>query len=148
MKFLYLFATLVLASCDIIYPMQFNGSDKYLYSTECGDIILSGKTFGTDDILIESHGQFSFALDSIRVLAYGQIVPRQKIEFYNNGVLLGDSIKEIMSNERSIIKVRLWNVVPLHYSKGKIFFLPSEFIHCKGSAVIQDTIVLTKGRRK
>jgi hypothetical protein len=113
MKYLYLLATLVLASCDTIYPLQFNGRDVYQYSTECGNIILSGKTFGTDDIFIESHGQFSFALDSIRLLEYGKVVPRQNIKFYSN-------------------------------SRGKIVLLPSNFIQCKGSAVIQDTIVVTR----
>lgn len=144
MKYLYLLATLVLASCDTIYPLQFNGRDTYQYSTECGNIILSGKTFGTDDIFIESHGQFSFALDSIRVLAYGKLVPRQKIKFYNKDVLLGDSINQMTTNENTSLHIKIWNECSLSYSRGKIFLLPSNFIQCKGSAVIQDTIVLTK----
>ena len=143
-KYLYLLAILVLASCDTIYPLQFNGRDVYQYSTECGNIILSGKTFGADDIFIESHGQFSFALDSIRLLEYGKVVPRQNIKFYSNDVLLGDSINQVTSNEKSSLHITIWNEGPLCYSRGKIVLLPSNFIQCKGSAVIQDTIVVTR----
>ena len=144
MKYLYLLATLALASCDTIHHLQFNGRDLYQYSTECGNVILSGKTFGTDDIFIESHGQFSFALDSIKILADGKVVPRQKIKFYNNDVLLGDSINQITKNERFSLHIKIWNDCSLSYSRGKIFLLPSNFIQCNGNAVIKDTVVVTK----
>ena len=144
MKYLYLLVTLLLASCDTIHSLQFDGRDTYQFSTDCGNILLSGKTFGTDDIYIETHGQFSFTLDSIKILAYGKVVPRQKIKFYNNGVLLGDSINQMATNEKTSLHIKVWNECSLSYSRGKIFLLPSDFIQCKGNAVIRDTIIVSK----
>ena len=149
MKYLYLLATLLFASCDIPCPLLFNGREVYQYSSECGNIILSGYTNCSDHITIESHGRYSFALDSIRLLRGETEVPRQYLRFYSDNVLLGDSVHMVTSKEKSLLRIQRTEIPTFKLVRnGKMFLLLSNSIKYKDSAVIQDTIVITKGRRQ
>ena len=142
--FLFMLAALY-GCCNMAYRMTANGELAYRSHSECGDIVITGISQGTDCIYMCFNGDFMLYPDSLRILRkpYDE---NQVIWIYLNDSLINhkDSIS-IKGEDKLKINFK---GLPIHYQLRRkddigqtIKIIPSNFIRCNGTPILTDTIL-------
>ena len=142
--FLFILAALY-GCCNMAYRMTANGELAYRSHSECGDIVVTGISQGTDCIYMCFNGDFMLYPDSLRILRkpYDE---NQVIWIYLNDSLINhkDSIS-IKGEGKLEINFK---GLPIHYQLKRkddigqtIKIIPSNFIRCNGTPILTDTIL-------
>ena len=142
--FLFMLAALY-GCCNMAYRMTANGELAYRSHSECGDIVVTGISFVTDQIYMCMNGDFMLYPDSLRIMRtpYDE---NQVIWIYLNDSLINhkDSISIKGEGKLEIS----FKGLPIHMGarmKGSIGnsikISPSNFIRCNGKPILTDTVL-------
>ena len=127
------------------YRMTANGDLAYRSHSECGDIVVTGISFGTDCIYMCFNGDFMLYPDSLRILRkpYDE---NQVIWIYLNDSLINHKDSISIKGEGQL-KIN-FKGLPIHYQIRRkddigqtIKIIPSNFIRCNGTPILTDTIL-------
>jgi hypothetical protein len=130
-----------LMGCDRSIPLEINANKVYSIETDCGKINFKVSTLSNFITIYQEcqTGEFELNFDSLSISMYPENVAKiDKVKFYDKEKLITDNRKKVTSGD--LIKIYLVFNKPIYTTKGTLFILPCNFIVCKGSPLIVDTL--------
>ena len=145
--FLFMLAALY-GCCNMAYRMTANGELAYRSHSECGDIVITGISQGTDCIYMCFNGDFMLYPDSLRILRkpYDE---NQVTRIYLGDSLINHKDSIFIEGEGKLeITIGGGALPPIHYGDRSkdcigrtIKISPSNFIMCNGKPILTDSVL-------
>ena len=139
-KFFILIILGLLASCDISYTLLVDKKTKHVISSDCGSIVITGRSSLSDWIKLDFCGDFLVLPNSMKLRDSLDSTLYSGFTFILEDSLI-DNYRPFTIQGKKQLRIRISADLPLHWRRhATMNLLPSEFILCNGNPVLTDTI--------
>ena len=132
----------VIVACDMPSRLLVNEQSEYCINAEQGTVYITGTTLANDKLKICFSGDFIVKPSQLKIQNLGD---KTFISIFYKNQKVNQFEKSIPIHGQDSMVVVIKRELPLKYGKGNTLkILPSAFIMCNESNVINDTIRIRK----
>ncbi len=125
-------------------PLHVQGNKKYMLSTDCGKISLASSIYGRHIFVYHFFEGDQFVLDKESLDVIFQPPEVNAIQEMQLADGNGRIIEKKYIPSSDIKKITLRIALKNTFDEGQILVLPNDYISCAGTALIRDTIRISK----